>query len=877
LPFTVPPDSPGSRALLAALATRAVVADGAMGTMLQRSGLSPSDFVWDGIAADGCNELLNLTRPDVVATVHDAYLAQGVDAITTNTFGANATNLADYGLADLVEELAAAGAQIARERADAAAAELGEPRWVLGSLGPGTKLPTLGDVNYADLRDTYRLATRGLLADGIDAVMIETVQDLLQAKAAINGARMAMREMSRSAPIFVSITVEENGKMLLGTDVAAALVLLQALGADVIGLNCATGPDLMAEHLEFLAAHSPVPISVMPNAGLPQLGPFGATYPLEPAALAAAQARFVAEYGATLVGGCCGTTPEHLRAVVEAVRSVRPTRRRPRRLNAVSSLYTATDLDPSAAVVMIGERTNANGSKAFREALTAEDWDRTTQLATDQIAAGAQILDVCVDYVGRTAAQDMQAVAARFATATSIPLMIDSTEPNVLRAGLELLGARPVVNSVNFEDGSGPASRFARTMSLVKEHGAAVVALTIDEAGQARTAAQKVAVAVRLIAALTSEWGMRPDEIVIDPLTFPIATGQDETRRDAIETLTAICEIRRRFPGVHLILGISNVSFGLAPAARIVLNSVFLAEAQAAGLDVAIVAPGKIRPRAEIPEPQWRAAEDLIWDRRKYDKSGQLTHDPLLAFLDQFEPVETTQRPCSTTERSRISAADRLTNRIVSGNRSGLDADLQAALAAGLTPLQILNDVLLPAMAVVGERFGAGQTQLPFVLQSAEVMKAATNWLQPHLAANDSEGTPTSRGTIVLATVRGDVHDIGKNLVDIILSNNGYRVINLGIKVSIGEIINAAVENDADVIGLSGLLVKSTEVMREYLTELTERGLAKRWPIILGGAALNRRFVADDLQADFPGIVRYAKDAFEGLAQMPELVADARK
>lgn len=895
MPFT-----PRATALLDALHSRPVVGDGAMGTMLQDFRAAPPGETPD----DECNELLNVTNPDVVAAVHDAYLAVGVDAITTNTFGANAVNLADYDLADRVEELAQAGAQIARESADAAVARFGEPRWVLGSLGPGSKLPSLGHITYRELRDTYTDAARGLLRGGVDAILLETVQDLLQAKAAVTGARRAMRELGVTVPVLVSVTVEESGTMLLGTDIAAALALLQGLGVDGIGLNCATGPDLMAEHVRFLAEHSPVPISVIPNAGLPELGPDGAVYPLSPDALATAQARFVAEQGVSLVGGCCGTTPDHLRAVVEAVRELRLARRvvEPRR--DVSSLYSATPL--STDLLTVGERTNANGSRAFRDLLLAEDWDGVVALAKSQAASGAQLLDLCIDYVGRSGTEDMAAAVGRLASAATVPLMIDSTEPTVLAAGLELLGARPVVNSVNYEDGDGPESRFARTMALVREHGTAVVALTIDEDGQARTSALKVAIATRLINALTTEWGMSVEDIIIDPLTFPIATGQDETRRDAIETLTAISEIKRRFPGVHIMLGISNISFGLLPPARKVLNSVFLAEAQAAGLDVAITPAGKILPRSEIPAEVWQAAEDLVWDRREYDPNGEVVYDPLTRLLELFPaaPAPATNvilgggsapsdvilrpgagdssvilRPGAAGSAESIAAslatspADRIAARIIDGDRSGLEDDLADALAAGLAPLGVLNEILLPAMAVVGERFGAGQTQLPFVLQSAEVMKAAVNWLDPHLAKDDDSGT---RGTIVLATVRGDVHDIGKNLVDIILANNGYRVINIGIKVPIDQIIDAAVANDADVIGMSGLLVKSTQIMRENLSVLTERGLARRWPVILGGAALNRRFVEDDLAAEFPGTVRYAKDAFAGLALMPELVAAAR-
>ena len=892
-------------ALLAALRSTTVIADGAMGTMLQAADLNPADF--DGV--EGCNEMLNVTRPDVVAAIHDAYLEVGVDAIKTNTFGVNWSNLADYGIESRIFELALSGAQIARMRADAYALQVndGRPRWVLGSMGPGTKLPSLGHTTYAHLKDTFTTAAAGLLAGGVDAVLIETSQDLLQAKAAINGIRAAFASAGRKVPILVSVTIETTGTMLVGSDIAAALVSLQSLGVEAIGLNCATGPDLMTEPLRFLAAHSPVPITCMPNAGMPELTPAGAHYPLSPAELAAAHAGFIAEFGVGvsgigLVGGCCGTTPEHLAAVVkilgygpdtgvavgvespgalaESDSTSAPTQLLKSRLNAVASLYSAVDLSQDLTYLAIGERTNANGSLAFRKAMLENRWNDIVAIANEQAADGAHLLDVCVDYVGRDSAADMREVISRLATSSTLPLMIDSTEPDVLRAGLELLGGRAVVNSVNLEDGDGPDSRLARTMALVKEHGAAVVALTIDEHGQARTTADKVRVATRLIEILTTRWRMRIDDIIVDTLTFPIATGQDETRRDAIETIQAIRELTERFPGIHTTLGVSNVSFGLSPAARVVLNSVFLAEAVAAGLDSAIVHSARILPRAAIGEERWQAALDLIWDRREFNAAGVVIRDPLSEFMALFEGVDAAGlRAARESELSILPPDERLFSRVVDGVKAGLADDVEAALEVGISANAILNEHLLPAMAEVGRRFGAGKTQLPFVLQSAEVMKAAVGLLEPHLAAqsDSSEGPKIgTRGTLVLATVRGDVHDIGKNLVDIILSNNGYRVINLGIKQPIGAIIDAALEHDADVIGMSGLLVKSTEMMRENLAELTARGLARRWPVMLGGAALTRTFVEQDLQSQFDGVVRYAKDAFAGLAMMDELVAIAR-
>ncbi|WP_402371561.1 methionine synthase [Isoptericola rhizosphaerae] len=858
-------------ALREALRTRVVVADGAMGTMIQAADPSMDDYEQH----EGCNEILNVTRPDLIGSLHDEFLAVGVDAIESNTFGANWSNLSDYGIDDRIRELARAGASIARERADAFATP-DYPRWVLGSMGPGTKLPSLGHTTYDHLRTTFAEQAAGLLEGGADALLVETSQDLLQTKAAVTACHDAISAVGRSVPVIASVTVETTGTMLMGSEIGAALTALQAVGVDAIGLNCATGPDQMSEHLRHLARHAEVPVTCMPNAGLPELGPDGAVYPLSPEELAAAHTQFVDEFSLGLVGGCCGTTPEHLRQVVEAVRgrALRP--REVERENGVASLYSHTDLSQDASYLAIGERTNANGSKAFREAMLESRWDDVVDIARAQTRDGAHLLDVCVDYVGRDGVADVREVVSRLASASTLPLVIDSTEPEVVRAGLELVGGRAVVNSVNFEDGEGPGSRFRRVMPAVVEHGAAVIALTIDEEGQARTAEKKVAIASRLIDTLVADWGMRVDDIIVDTLTFPIATGQEETRRDAIETIEAIRELTRRYPGVHTTLGVSNVSFGLNPAARTVLNSVFLHEAVQAGLDSAIVHAAKILPRTAIPDEQWEAAENLVWDRRVYDDEGNLTHDPLSHLLETFSGVDSAAlRDQRAAELEALPVGERLERRIIDGALKGLEGDLDTALADGMKALDIVNTHLLGGMKVVGELFGSGQMQLPFVLQSAEVMKSAVALLEPHMEKVEGADEQT-KGTIVLATVRGDVHDIGKNLVDIILTNNGYSVINIGIKQPISAMIEAAEEHDADVIGMSGLLVKSTVVMKENLAELESRGLAKKWPILLGGAALTRTFVEDDLASQFPGVVRYARDAFEGLRLMEPLVAVAR-
>ncbi len=872
-----------AQALLDAVNHRVVIADGAMGTMLQGRELSlETDFQ----NLEGCNEILNDTRPDVLADIHDAYFATGIDAVETNTFGANWSNLSDYGIDDRIEELARKGAEIARESAEAAEKTDGRMRWVLGSMGPGTKLPSLGHTTYDYLKQTFVLQAEGLIDGGADAFLIETSQDLLQTKAAVNGCKQAIVSKGIRLPIFVEVTVETTGTMLMGSEIGAALTALEPLGVDAIGLNCATGPDEMSEHLRHLSKQSSVAIACMPNAGLPVLGPNGAHYPLSPTELATAHEQFVREFGLGLVGGCCGTTPEHMAAVVERLAPLRtaaavtsggrgadgsrvPTEREA----GIASLYHHVNFDQESAYLAIGERTNANGSKAFRQAMLEERWDDCVDIAREQVRVGAHLLDVCIDYVGRDGVADIKEVVSRFASASTLPLVIDSTEPPVLRAGLELIGGRPVVNSVNYEDGDGPDSRFARIMPLVKEHGTAVIALTIDEQGQARTTEGKVAIASRLVDALVGEWGMRVEDIIVDALTFPIATGQEETRRDGIETIEAIRQITAKYPGINTTLGVSNVSFGLNPAARMVLNSVFLHEAVQAGLTSGIIDAAKIVPLASLPEEQRKVALDLVYDRREYDADGNVTYDPLAVMLDLFAGVDTAAlKDQRAAELAALPTGERLQRRIIDGEGKGLEEDLDLARSEGMTPLGIINDQLLEGMKVVGERFGAGEMQLPFVLQSAEVMKNAVALLEPHMEKSDSSG----KGTMVIATVRGDVHDIGKNLVDIILTNNGYKVVNIGIKQGIAEIIAAAEQHNADVIGMSGLLVKSTVVMKENLAELQSRGLAKKWPVILGGAALTRAYVEQDLAEQFDGVVRYAKDAFEGLSLMEPLVRVAR-
>ncbi|MCX4624806.1 methionine synthase [Streptomyces albogriseolus] len=849
-------------ALREALATRVVVADGAMGTMLQAQDPTLEDFQ----QLEGCNEVLNVTRPDIVRSVHAEYFDAGVDCVETNTFGANLTALGEYDIPERIFELSEAGARIARETADEFTGRDGQPRWVLGSMGPGTKLPTLGHIGYASLRDGFARNAEGLVTGGADALLVETTQDLLQTKAAVVGARRAMDALGVRLPLICSLAFETTGTMLLGSEIGAALTALEPLGIDMIGLNCSTGPGEMTEHLRHLARQARIPLMCMPNAGLPVLTADGAYFPLSPPELADAQETFVREYGLSLVGGCCGTTPEHLRRLVERVRELAPVEREPRPEPGAASLYQSVPFRQDTSYLAIGERTNANGSKKFREAMLEGRWDDCVEMAREQIREGAHLLDLCVDYVGRDGVADMRELAGRFATASTLPIVLDSTEVDVIRAGLEKLGGRAVINSVNYEDGDGPESRFARVTELAREHGAALIALTIDEEGQARTAQKKVEIAERLIADLTGNWGTREEDILVDCLTFTICTGQEESRKDGLATIEGIRELKRRHPDVQTTLGLSNISFGLNPAARILLNSVFLDECVKAGLDSAIVHASKILPIARFSEEEVTTALDLIYDRRSEG------YDPLQKLMQLFEGATAKSLKAGKAEElAALPLEERLKRRIIDGEKNGLEADLDEALETRRA-LDIVNDTLLDGMKVVGELFGSGQMQLPFVLQSAEVMKSAVAHLEPHMEKTDEAG----KGTIVLATVRGDVHDIGKNLVDIILSNNGYNVVNLGIKQPVSAILEAADEHKADVIGMSGLLVKSTVIMKENLEELNQRGLAADYPVILGGAALTRAYVEQDLHEIYQGEVRYARDAFEGLRLMDALIGIKR-
>ena len=828
--------------------------DGATGTALQRMDLSLDDF--GGL--EGCNEALNLWRPDAVETLHRSYLDVGADAILTNTFGASGLVLAEYDLQERTRELNRVSARIARRMADSYATA-DKPRYVIGSMGPGTKLPSLGQATFDEVHEAYFQQALGLIEGGVEALLVETVYDLLQGKAAIIAAKDAMAEMDRRLPLFCTVTIETTGQMLVGSEISAALTAFEPLGLDALGLNCATGPEMMHEHLRYLAAHSPLPIMVQPNAGLPRVENDQAVYDLSAQELVDAHRTFIGEYGARIVGGCCGTTPEHIAAVVEGIAGVVPATRDPQPEEAVSSLFVSVPYEQDASFLIVGERANANGSRRFKRLLAEENWEEMANVIRDQAKEGAHVVDVCVDYVGRDGAPDMARLIGLARGRTTLPIMLDSTEAPVLEAGLKLLGSKPILNSVHLEDGG---ARLDQVLTTAKRFGAAVVALVIDEEGQARTADRKVAIAKRIHQLATEKHGLRSGDLLFDALTLPLGSGQEELRNDGRETLEAVRRIKQEIPGVRTILGVSNISFGLNPASRQVLNSVFVEEAVAAGLDAAIVNALQILPTHRIPPEQHEASKRLIYNEWVDGK------DPLQAFMALFTDIDVQREEIDLAEQT---VEERLHLRIVDGLRDGLHDDLDEALTTR-DALDVVNGLLLPAMQVVGDLFGSGKMQLPFVLQSAETMKSAVAYLEPHMEQSAAQG----KGTIVLATVRGDVHDIGKNLVDIILSNNGFNTVNLGIKQPIANVIDAALEHDADAIGLSGLLVKSTVVMREDLVELNRRGLADRWKILLGGAALTRGYVEQNLRDSFEGDVYYGQDAFEGLAIMTA-VADGRE
>ncbi len=842
------------------LQEQVIVFDGAMGSSLQAQNLTAADF--GGPELEGCNEMLVLTKPEAVEKVHRGFLEVGADVIETDTFGATSIVLAEYGIPEKAYELNVVAARLAKRLATEFSTPA-KPRFVAGSIGPTTKLPTLGHIGFDEMQASYVEQVRGLIDGGADLLIIETCQDVLQTKAALGAVQQVFAEKGGiRLPVVVSLTFEVQGTMLVGTEIGAALTILEPYPIDVLGLNCATGPDRMTEHIRYLSKHSPFPISCIPNAGLPENIGGQAHYKLTPEQLRFHLQHFVQDLGVAVVGGCCGTRPDHIAALVQAVQGLRPKRRPIERIHAAASIYSVQPYQQDNSFLIIGERVNASGSKKMRDLLNAEDWDGLVALAREQVREGSHVLDVNVDYVGRDGVRDMRELVSRLVTQIQIPLMLDSTEWQKMEAGLKVAGGKCLLNSTNYEDGE---ERFFKVLELAKRYGAGIVIGTIDEEGMARTAEKKFQIAERAYQQAVA-FGIPPYEIFFDPLALPISTGIEEDRANGAATIEGIRRIRQAFPEVHIVLGISNVSFGLTPAARMVLNSVFLHECREAGMDAAIVSAAKILPLSKIPADQQQVCRDLIWDRRQFNAEGICIYDPLAQLTQLFEGVS------GKDLRSAGSLADlpleeRLRQHIIDGERIGLEDTLAEALQK-YPPLEIINTFLLDGMKEVGELFGSGKMQLPFVLQSAETMKAAVKYLEPFMEKKGGDG---SKGTFLIATVKGDVHDIGKNLVDIILTNNGYKVINLGIKQPVENIIEAYEKYKADCIAMSGLLVKSTAFMKENLEVFNERGITV--PVILGGAALTRRFVEEDCRKTYKGQVIYGRDAFADLHFMDQLMS----
>ncbi|MFO7628119.1 MAG: methionine synthase [Prochlorococcaceae cyanobacterium] len=855
-----------------------LVFDGATGTSLQLMDLTAEDF--GGAALEGCNEVLVFSRPDAVQAVHRQFLEVGADVIETDTFGATSLVLAEYDIADQAYALNKRAAELARDMADAYSTPE-KPRFVAGSIGPTTKLPTLGHVDFDTMKASFAEQAAGLLAGGVDLFIVETCQDVLQIKAALHGIEAAFASSGQRRPLMVSVTMETTGTMLVGTDIAAVVAILEPFPIDVLGLNCATGPEQMKEHIRYLSEHSPFVVSCIPNAGLPENIGGVAHYRLTPLEMRMQLLHFVEDLGVRVIGGCCGTTPEHIGALANLAAELKPAARAVRRSDlrsdphgaagprpllqaepSAASIYGTTPYHQDNSFLIIGERLNASGSKKVRELLAEEDWDGLVAVARGQVKENAHVLDVNVDYVGRDGERDMHELVSRLVTNVNLPLMLDSTEWQKMESGLKVAGGKCILNSTNYEDGD---ERFFKVLELAKAYGAGVVVGTIDEEGMARTAERKFTIAQRAYRDAL-EFGIPAHEIFYDPLALPISTGIEEDRLNGAATLEAIGRIRSDLPGVHVVLGVSNVSFGLSPAARIVLNSVFLHDCCQAGLDAAIISPAKIQPLAKISAEHQQVCRDLIYDRRRFE-NGICVYDPLTLLTTLFEGLSAKEARASGPSLADLPVEERLKQHIIDGERIGLEQALDEALAS-YPPLQIINTFLLDGMKVVGELFGSGQMQLPFVLQSAETMKAAVAQLEPHM--EQIEGESSSKGKFLIATVKGDVHDIGKNLVDIILTNNGYEVINLGIKQSCEAIIEAQQKYQADCIAMSGLLVKSTAFMKDNLEAFNAAGITV--PVILGGAALTPRFVNGDCRAAYRGQVVYGRDAFADLRFMDALI-----
>ncbi len=847
-----------------------IIFDGGTGTSFQNLNLSSHDFGGDEL--EGCNENLVLSSPNTVEQVHNSFLEAGCHVIETNTFGASSIVLDEYNISNKAYEINKKAAQIAKNCANLFSS-FNTPRFVAGSIGPTTKLPTLGHIDFDKLKDSYEEQINGLIDGGIDLLLIETCQDVLQIKSALSASQEVIKNRNIELPIMISITMETTGTMLVGSDIASALTILEPYNIDILGLNCATGPVQMKEHIKYLAENSPFAISCIPNAGLPENIGGVAHYKLTPLELKMQLMNFIYDFNVQLIGGCCGTTPEHIKYLSSIVEEI-VDKKINKKLRAVktnfipsaASIYNAVPYKQDNSILIVGERLNASGSKKVRELLNEDDWDGLVSIAKQQQKENAHILDVNVDYVGRDGVKDMKEITSRLVTNINLPLMIDSTEADKMESGLKTVGGKCIINSTNYEDGD---DRFNQVLKLALDYGAGIVIGTIDEDGMARTSQKKYDIAKRALIK-TRSCGLADYEIFFDPLALPISTGIEEDRLNAKATIEAISKIRKSFPDIHIILGISNISFGLSPLSRINLNSIFLDECIKAGLDSAIIAPNKILPLSKISAETKKICLDLIYDRRNFQNEICI-YDPLVELTKAFQDITISDFKKASISNKNLTLEEKLKNHIVDGEKIGLEEQLNNALKK-YKPLEIINTYLLDGMKVVGELFGSGQMQLPFVLQSAETMKFAVSVLEPHMETVDEK---ISNGKLLIATVKGDVHDIGKNLVDIILSNNGFDVINLGIKQDVSAIIDAQKKHKADCIAMSGLLVKSTAFMKDNLEAFNNAEI--NVPVILGGAALTPKFVNEDCSQIYKGKILYGKDAFTDLQFMNEYMDSKKK
>ena len=847
-----------------------IIFDGGTGTSFQNLNLSSHDFGGDEL--EGCNENLVLSSPNTVEQVHNSFLEAGCHVIETNTFGASSIVLDEYSISNKAYEINKKAAQIAKKCANLFSS-INTPRFVAGSIGPTTKLPTLGHIDFDKLKESYEEQINGLIDGGIDLLLIETCQDVLQIKSALSASQEVIKNRNIELPIMISITMETTGTMLVGSDIASALTILEPYNIDILGLNCATGPVQMKEHIKYLAENSPFAISCIPNAGLPENIGGVAHYKLTPLELKMQLMNFIYDFNVQLIGGCCGTTPEHIKhlsSIIEEIVDKKINKRLPTiKTNFVpsaASIYNAVPYKQDNSILIVGERLNASGSKKVRELLNEDDWDGLVSIAKQQQKENAHILDVNVDYVGRDGVKDMKEITSRLVTNINLPLMIDSTEADKMESGLKTVGGKCIINSTNYEDGD---DRFNQVLKLALDYGAGIVIGTIDEDGMARTSQKKYDIAKRALIKTRSS-GLADYEIFFDPLALPISTGIEEDRLNAKATIEAISKIRKSFPDIHIILGISNISFGLSPLSRINLNSIFLDECIKAGLDSAIIAPNKILPLSKISAETKKLCLDLIYDRRNFENEICI-YDPLVELTKAFQDITISDFKKASTSNKNLTLEEKLKNHIVDGEKIGLEEQLNNALKK-YKPLEIINTYLLDGMKVVGELFGSGQMQLPFVLQSAETMKFAVSVLEPHMETVDEK---ISNGKLLIATVKGDVHDIGKNLVDIILSNNGFDVINLGIKQDVSAIIDAQKKHKADCIAMSGLLVKSTAFMKDNLEAFNNAEI--NVPVILGGAALTPKFVNEDCSQIYKGKILYGKDAFTDLQFMNDYMDSKKK